>query len=94
MCEHCKTPIIRLIRGRMAFEMDLDPNCITKKNWKSRKPAVEAIKPPLVVPAKPQQKSEVRQIAKKRKPRVAKPKKQKLTTKPTKVRKRKAEASE
>ncbi|MDE1856963.1 MAG: DNA topoisomerase I [Candidatus Micrarchaeota archaeon] len=35
-CEHCHTPIIKVIRARMRpFEMDLDPNCITKKDWKS-----------------------------------------------------------
>ncbi|MFI5412757.1 MAG: DNA topoisomerase I, partial [Candidatus Micrarchaeales archaeon] len=34
-CEHCKTPFIKVIRkGRRPFEMDLDPNCITKKDWK------------------------------------------------------------
>ncbi len=34
-CEHCHTPIIKVIRrGRRPFEMDLDPSCITKKDWK------------------------------------------------------------
>lgn len=33
-CEHCHTPIIKVIRrARRPFEMDLDPNCITKKDW-------------------------------------------------------------
>ncbi len=33
-CEHCHTPIIKVFRsGRKPFEMDLDPNCITKKDW-------------------------------------------------------------
>ncbi|MCL5115333.1 MAG: DNA topoisomerase I [Candidatus Marsarchaeota archaeon] len=33
-CEHCHTPIIKVLRkGRRPFEMDLDPNCITKKEW-------------------------------------------------------------
>ncbi len=33
-CEHCHTPFIKVIRkGRRPFEMDLDPNCITKKEW-------------------------------------------------------------
>ena len=33
-CEHCKTPIIKVIRkGRRPFKMDLDPNCVTKKEW-------------------------------------------------------------
>lgn len=34
VCEHCKTPIIKVIRkGKRPFSMDLDPNCITKKEW-------------------------------------------------------------
>jgi DNA topoisomerase-1 len=38
-CEHCKTPIIKVIRsGKRPFEMDLDPNCITKKDWKKEEP--------------------------------------------------------
>ncbi len=38
VCEHCHTPIIKVIRrGRRPFEMDLDPNCITKKDWASNK---------------------------------------------------------
>ncbi len=33
-CEHCHTPIIKVIRkGRRPFEMDLDPSCVTKKDW-------------------------------------------------------------
>lgn len=33
-CEHCHTPFIKVIRkGRRPFEMDLDPNCVTKKDW-------------------------------------------------------------
>ncbi len=36
-CEHCHTPIIKVIRARRRpFEMDLDPNCITKKDWKKK----------------------------------------------------------
>ncbi len=36
-CEYCKTPIIKVIRkGRRPFEMDLDPNCVTKKEWGSK----------------------------------------------------------
>jgi DNA topoisomerase-1 len=39
-CEYCHTPIIKVIRrGRRPFEMDLDPNCITKSSWSSNKPA-------------------------------------------------------
>ncbi len=35
VCEYCKTPIIKVIRrARRPFEMDLDPNCITKDEMK------------------------------------------------------------
>ncbi len=38
ICEFCKTPIIKVIRkGRRPFEMDLDPNCISKKDWNTKK---------------------------------------------------------
>ncbi|HUY70313.1 MAG TPA: DNA topoisomerase I [Candidatus Baltobacteraceae bacterium] len=34
VCEHCHTPIIKVVRrAKRPFEMDLDPNCITKKEW-------------------------------------------------------------
>lgn len=34
VCELCKTPIVKVFRrGRRPFQMDLDPNCETKKNW-------------------------------------------------------------
>jgi DNA topoisomerase-1 len=37
ICEHCKTPIVKVIRkGKGVFEIDLDPECITKKRWKER----------------------------------------------------------
>ncbi|EQD42728.1 DNA topoisomerase III [mine drainage metagenome] len=43
-CEHCHTPIIKVIRkGRRPFEMDLDPNCITKKAWASNKQEKETL---------------------------------------------------
>ena len=33
-CEFCHTPFIKVIRkGRRPFEMDLDPKCVTKKDW-------------------------------------------------------------
>ena len=36
-CEHCHTPIIKVMRsGKGVFEMDLDPSCITKKSWKKK----------------------------------------------------------
>ncbi len=34
VCPHCGTPIIRVYReGKRPFEMCLDPNCPTKKDW-------------------------------------------------------------
>jgi len=34
VCELCKTPKIKVFRkGKRPFEMDLDPNCETKKDW-------------------------------------------------------------
>ncbi len=35
VCPLCGTPIIKVFRkGKRPFEMDLDPNCETKKDWK------------------------------------------------------------
>lgn len=51
VCEHCHTPIVKVIRkGRGVFEMDLDPECITKQKWKEKreqklKAAAEKAKP-------------------------------------------------
>ncbi len=45
VCEYCKTPIVKVIRkGKKSFEMDLDPNCITKKAYyeKANKPSNES----------------------------------------------------
>ena len=40
VCQFCHTPIIKVIRsGRGVFEMDLDPDCVTKKAWKERSAA-------------------------------------------------------
>ena len=34
ICEHCGTPILKIIRkGKRPFNMCLDPNCERKKNW-------------------------------------------------------------
>lgn len=33
VCELCHTPKIKVFRKGKVFEMDLDPNCETKKNW-------------------------------------------------------------
>lgn len=49
VCEHCHTPIVKVIRkGKGVFEMDLDPDCITKAKWKAKqeaKAATQASKP-------------------------------------------------
>jgi DNA topoisomerase-1 len=37
VCELCHTPKVKVFRGGKVFEMDLDPNCETKKNW-AKKP--------------------------------------------------------
>ena len=43
ICELCNTPKIKVFRkGRRPFEMDLDPNCVSKKDW--GKPATEVKK--------------------------------------------------
>lgn len=41
MCEKCGTPKIKVFSKGKVFEMDLDPNCETKKNWNSMKAAGE-----------------------------------------------------
>ncbi len=44
VCEYCHTPIVKVMRwGKGVFEMDLDPNCVTKKDWASKRaePKVE-----------------------------------------------------
>ena len=40
-CEKCHTPIIKVFAKGKVFEMDLDPNCETKKNWRSPASAVQ-----------------------------------------------------
>ncbi len=38
VCEHCHTPIVKVIRkGKGVFEIDLDPDCITKQKWKDKR---------------------------------------------------------
>ncbi len=48
VCEFCKTPIVKVFRQGKVFTMDLDPTCVTKKDW-AKKP-VPVAKP---VEAKP-----------------------------------------
>ncbi|MGC8676003.1 MAG: DNA topoisomerase I [Candidatus Micrarchaeia archaeon] len=37
VCEICHTPIVKVFMKGKVFTMDLDPNCPSKKNWKSAK---------------------------------------------------------
>ncbi len=40
VCEHCHTPIVKVIRkGKGVFEIDLDPECVTKKKWNEKRDA-------------------------------------------------------
>ncbi len=42
VCEKCHTPFVKVFRkGKRPFEMDLDPNCETKKDWEKPKPVEE-----------------------------------------------------
>ncbi|MGI0100348.1 MAG: DNA topoisomerase I [Candidatus Micrarchaeaceae archaeon] len=52
-CEHCHTPIIKVIRrGKGVFEMDLDPNCVTKQKWRERSEAkLKGAAAPQAIPA-------------------------------------------
>ncbi|MDE1761804.1 MAG: DNA topoisomerase I [Candidatus Micrarchaeota archaeon] len=44
VCELCHTPFVKVFRkGKRPFEMDLDPNCETKKDWGKPKPAEEIV---------------------------------------------------
>ncbi len=91
VCEHCHTPIIKVIRrAKGVFEMDLDPECITKQKWKEKReakmqkenaklaaPKIE----PAVVKAQEVPKS-IKVAKKKRKPtKKAKPKRARKTKK-------------
>ena len=52
VCEFCKTPIVKVFRQGKVFEMDLDPTCVTKKNWaKKPEPGAVTAKPPGIVKA-------------------------------------------
>ncbi|MDE1869807.1 MAG: DNA topoisomerase I [Candidatus Micrarchaeota archaeon] len=44
VCELCHTPYVKVFRrGKKPFEMDLDPNCETKKDWGKPKAAEEEV---------------------------------------------------
>ncbi len=89
-CEHCHTPIVKVIRrGKGVFEMDLDPDCVTKQKWKAKreaaisaaaaKPAAaKSMKPKAAKAAAPKAAkvaSKKTAAAKKRRATAAKPKK-------------------
>lgn len=93
MCPLCNTPIIKVFRkGKRPFEMDLDPNCETKKDWNKPKDAAAA---PAATPAsalkagqaKPENIAAEPNIppAEKQVPKVAKPKKEKMAKKESKI---------
>ncbi len=69
-CEHCHTPIIKVIRrGKRPFEMDLDPTCITKKDWapypeKKQQVVVVEAKKPVAEPAKEKKVKKVKAVKK------------------------------
>ncbi len=45
VCELCNTPIVKVFRrGKRVFQMDLDPNCSSKKDWKKPDTQVEEVK--------------------------------------------------
>ena len=53
VCDQCHTPIVKVFRrGKRPFQMDLDPNCPTKKDW--AKPAPAAPQPPATPAAQAQ----------------------------------------
>ena len=47
VCPHCHTPIVKVFRFKKVFEMDLDPTCITKKDWAKKPLAPATAIPPI-----------------------------------------------
>ena len=77
ICEHCHTPIVKVIRkGKGVFEIDLDPDCITKQKWKEKREKKALEKAALeekakAIPAKlPKAKIEKKTVAKAKVPAV------------------------
>ncbi|MCX6777381.1 MAG: topoisomerase DNA-binding C4 zinc finger domain-containing protein, partial [Candidatus Micrarchaeota archaeon] len=47
VCEKCKTPIVRVFwKGGKGFDMCLDPQCETKKNWGKKEKKKDEESPP------------------------------------------------
>ncbi len=99
VCEHCHTPIIKVIRrGKGVFEMDLDPGCVTKKNWGTRSNAAKAnakeevkVEKPVAAPEKPVQAEEAPKPAEAQKPKPKKAKRKSIkAAKPKTKKSRKA----
>jgi DNA topoisomerase-1 len=75
VCEHCHTPVIKVIRkSKGVFEMDLDPNCITKKDWGAKRTAAAEEKEAAKPNAAEATKSEVKAAAQKAKENAFEPK--------------------
>lgn len=81
VCPLCHTPIVKVFRKGKVFEMDLDPNCETKKNWGKKpaapatpiaKPASQLIKS-AIQPAKPGVKPETPKKVSAAKPKITRP---------------------
>ncbi|MGC8670158.1 MAG: DNA topoisomerase I [Candidatus Micrarchaeia archaeon] len=72
VCEYCHTPIVKVFRNKKVFEMDLDPNCVTKKSWAS-KPAAKPEAPAKIKKGtkaqkiKPKAKSKIKKTPKSKK---------------------------
>ena len=89
VCEHCNTPIVRIIRrGLRPFNMCLDPKCKTKENWgkpkdKKKKAGKKAkeIATVLKSAAKPKLKTKAQPKEKKPKIKKAPSKKKKAVSK-------------
>ncbi len=103
VCEHCHTPIVKVIRrAKGVFEMDLDPNCVTKKNWQSssakqqakpeEKPQEEAAAAKTALPERPKEQERAEASRPKAKEKGQKPKarKTKRSAKPKPGKPRKA----
>ncbi len=63
VCELCRTPMVKVFRKGKVFQMDLDPNCETKKEWKSasgekgaRQAAAQGSSPAMAPAPKPMEK--------------------------------------
>ncbi|MDE1850812.1 MAG: DNA topoisomerase I [Candidatus Micrarchaeota archaeon] len=71
VCEKCRTPFVKVFRkGKRPFEMDLDPNCVTKADWGKPKPAEEKEAVPIKTAAQLKSEKVGAEAPKVRKPRA------------------------